>query len=93
MSDETKQHDDGGPAFPHKDGKYYETIQVGSHGISIRDYFAAKIIGALLAPETIVAWSTLHRDGEAMDRVEKLAEHAAADAYRFADAMLKARSA
>jgi hypothetical protein len=31
---------DGGPAFPHEDGQFGGANDAGSHGMSLRDYFA-----------------------------------------------------
>ena len=64
----------GGPAFPamHFDLTEHE------HGMTLRDYFAAK------AMQGLMGWST---------RVGCPDEAIAHDAYALADAMLKARSA
>lgn len=63
----------GGPAFPPSNPGY-------AHGMTLRDYFAAKamqgILSATLTPNTI--WSQ---------------DDAAETAYNVADAMLKAREA
>ena len=67
----------GGPAFPQsireEDGSttYY-------HGLSVRDYFAAKAMQGELACQCV---------GESWHDIEKLAEHC----YNLADAMLRAR--
>ncbi len=70
----------GGPAFP------CDRIQTGSRvvcstGISIRDYFAAKAMQALIASR--------HHDYENGWYDEEIV---AANAYYMADAMLKARN-
>lgn len=62
---------DGGPVFPVTE----EQEQQGWDGISLRDYFAAKALQAI-----IIA----HEDSTAMSADS-------AEAYAYADAMLKAR--
>jgi hypothetical protein len=66
----TNKHD-GGPAFPHN----HFDLADDEHGLSIRDYFAAKAMQALAVYE------------------EYPPERAAEYAYKYADAMLKAREA
>ena len=63
---------DGGPAFP---AQHYDLAE-GEHGMTLRDYFAAKAMQGFIAcphtqgePEGIATWC-----------------------YQMADAMLKARS-
>ena len=60
------------PAFPVSD-----EVSVGSEGMTLRDYFAAKAMAALLSDPTI----NPHQDRLALT------------AYIAADAMLKARAA
>lgn len=76
---------DGGPAFP---GQWYDfqpltgeqVVREQWGGMTLRDYFAANAMQSLLA--TIDTYPDEHwRDSLAMD------------AYRMADAMLKAREA
>lgn len=71
---------EGGPAFP---ASHFDLAE-GEHGMTLRDYFAAKAIAGILAggPEVIVPMSSGPRG--------KPAELGAA-AYDIADAMLKAR--
>ena len=69
----------GGPAFPRSDerGLMGEGLREGSDGMSLRDYFAARAMEALMQ----------------MDGIQfayKHMEHAV-EAYKQADAMLKAR--
>ena len=64
---------DGGPAFP-RSGDFNPQI-----GMTLRDYFAAKVIQGLFASGNL----------QATDTDEALAR----DAYIVADAMLKAREA
>lgn len=66
--------DNSGPAFPIK-----QPMSNDMQGMSLRDYFAAKIIGGILAD------STVRMDG--IDRKKALAELA----YEMADAMISAR--
>jgi hypothetical protein len=78
-----KQFDTGGPAFPQ-----VRTLPCGSHeeceGLSVRDYFAAKAMQALLASgEADVILETTDSDWP---------ESIANDSYVMADAMLKART-
>lgn len=63
---------DGGPAFP--------TSNAQAEGMTLRDYFAAKAMGALVGTE-------MFTEGQLMDH--EVAGHA----YAMADAMLKAREA
>ena len=77
MSD-TKQIDDGGPAYPvpdtyHPNGQ----VQFGSNGISARDLFAGHALGALIVDPS---------------RADQSREEGARLAYAIADAMLKARA-
>jgi hypothetical protein len=67
---------DGGSAFPHETSHGYDS------GMSIRDYFAAAALQGNLASQSI---DVGYYDGE--DAWNK----AATDAYKAADAMLKAR--
>lgn len=83
----TYQFKNGGPAFPIpiagcKDGNVYNTLQQSSGelgGMTLRDYFAIKAMAAL-----IVA-----RGEEAQGR--GWPTYAEVDAYKIADAMLRAR--
>jgi hypothetical protein len=67
---------DGGPAFPTEEfvGGFMDTRYRA--GMSMRDYFAAKVIGGICADVNLDAWDT---------------EVLASKAYEMADAMLKAR--
>ena len=72
---------DGGPAFPHR--MPYEQFafeETQFPGMSLRDYFAAKAMAACIA-------APIESQNHAT-----MASNVAEDAYRFADAMLKARS-
>ena len=66
--------DTGGPAFPVV--TTHESY-VSAEGMTLRDYFAAKAMQALLAnADNFMGWDTIP-----------------ADAYEMADAMLKAKEA
>lgn len=75
MSEET-----GGPAFPVQ-SVYIEDEETNSHGMTLRDYFAAKSMQAVITD------SMNHNDGGAVYYTE-----VAEISYEMADAMLKARS-
>jgi hypothetical protein len=66
---------DGGPAFPHTTQWDGITPAINYHGISMRDYFAAAALQGSLA--------CLGSGGDWDDFAK--------DAYKYADAMLKAR--
>jgi hypothetical protein len=76
---------DGGPAFPHRelnsDGQYEF-----SPGASLRDWFAGMAMQGLL-----VQFAGLAMQGLLVHDDEGVISEAARDAYRYADAMLKAR--
>lgn len=79
--EETKKVDDGGPAFPqtHKlmnKGFPDMVVPETTGGLSIRDYFAAKVLQGQIA-------------FEGADGCDP--EHIAGCAYQIADAMVKAR--
>lgn len=64
---------DGGPAFP--------AAGMTGRGLTMRDYFAAKAIASVMAPNPVTGQCALVSDFEAC----------AETAYKMADAMLKAR--
>lgn len=72
-----KPINDGGPAFPHTTQWDGITPAINYHGISMRDYFAAAALQGNIAHPDV----TGNRDDIARD------------AYKYADAMLKARGA
>lgn len=90
---------DGGPAFPNA-GVKPESELASMNGMSLRDYFAAKAMNAIVStyiqthrglgddPEDL---SSSNRDS-LIDNGDGLAE-VAHDAYLIADAMLAARQA
>ena len=71
----------GGPAFPSED-----TMNGGESGMSLRDYFAAHALPAMVA--IVNRSSTLHPDATPAEVYAKAAEHA----YAMADAMLAERA-
>ena len=78
---------DGGPAFPHKrqircNGEVIDYVM--ESGMTLRDYFAAAALQGNLASQSI---DVGYYDGE--DSWNK----AATDAYKAADAMIRAREA
>ena len=88
--------DDGGPAFPvlekfesydDEAGRYRDVYQPCG-GMSLRDYFAAKALGGLLARSD----SAVPHCAHCRPVGEDAGEHYADIAYRYADAMLKERS-
>jgi hypothetical protein len=68
----------GGPAFPVQ-SVYIEDQETNSHGMTLRDYFAAKVIQGIVSHDPTFS--------------QKFVDLAAKDAYVYADAMLKAREA
>lgn len=71
------RRDDGGPAFP-SHGSMGEVV---CEGMTLRDYFAAKAMEGQLSAKT--------EDG--YRRYDRWREEFAREAYRYADAMLRAR--
>ena len=72
--------DTGGPAFPAR----HLHLASNEHGMTLRDYFAAKAMQGLLAAN----WCESYRELESSVGWNMVA----ADAYRMADAMLAERS-
>lgn len=80
------KQNNGGPAFPysgiHKGEK--ENYIVDSHGMTLRDYMAAK---------AIQGWLASGHDDNRHPAVAGNADEVAMNAYQMADAMLRAREA
>ncbi len=77
---------DGGYAFPEH---FSETHHVG-RGMSLRDYFAAKALQAIVSQHTLnPCGDFVGADG--LLQHYRAGENAATTAYKFADAMLNAR--
>jgi hypothetical protein len=73
----------GGPAFPHE---YFDKqLNQGRvmHGMTLRDYFAAKAMQGILGSDKYMG----------LIGVNRYEQRTAEDAYKMADAMLKAREA
>ncbi len=74
----------GGPAFPRP---FSGGTQYAQEGMTLRDYFAAKAMAAMMASPSNVA--------KAMDKLgvteDDVLNYLAAGSYAMADAMLKAR--
>jgi hypothetical protein len=68
----------GGPAFPQDKVDAWGT-RTSDGGMTLRDYFAAKAMQAIVSHEPTFA--------------KEFVEMSAKDAYTYADAMLKAREA
>lgn len=85
------ERQDGGPAFPvetYVDGQGIQTSPASAWdtGMSLRDYFAAKAMAAIISGSAFPQISTLAAKAD-VDAGEFLATAA----YEYADAMLKAR--
>lgn len=72
----------GGPAFPAE----HDHLANSEHGMSLRDYFAAKAMQALIP---LFSSGTL----SVKDGTPATEAHVSEQAYAFADAMLEARNA
>jgi hypothetical protein len=81
----SKRIDDGGSAFPtlFMNGQSGEYFPSTDGGMSLRDYFAAKALAAMLA----------NPDKDARKRGASGLDYFPAYAYEYADAMLRARKA
>jgi hypothetical protein len=75
---------DGGPAFPVLDPKigYHADIKQVAAGVSVRDYFAAKAMAAMIGTAA----------GPCLGGLDRSEPRTAAAAFAIADAMLRARS-
>lgn len=72
--------DTSGPAFP---AMHFDMAD-GEHGLSIRDYFAAKALQGILAVNN--NFDKLH-----CDSFDEYLKSVSDSSYEYADAMLKAR--
>lgn len=81
--------DDGGPAFPAPDaGEEHFSQKSAYMGMTLRDYFAAKALPAVIAGSC----AGQHHPGSASGKLGgKTEDLIAMDAYAMADAMLNAR--
>ena len=73
--------DNGGPAFPCAIYNGEIDAYEDEHGMTMRDYFAAKALAALIG----------HESKDYMNRGGKAVPSLATWAYEYADAMLRAR--
>lgn len=84
--------DDGGPAFPQslaprKVDPYTEEELADSRGMSLRDWFAGRVLQALVSnPQASMAIAEMNNQNP-----EKTQRHFALRAYQIADAMLAER--
>lgn len=81
MTDKT-----GGPAFPQ--GKGLGDAWIFNGGMTMRDFFAAKVIQGMVANDEMVMRFGLDAEAEMIEPDVLMATAA----YRMADAMLKERS-
>ena len=76
--------DNGGPAFPVREGMLEKT----QTGMSLRDYFAAKAMHAAITSEDALSIFGQRAKANGLDPVDLVAH----SSYAMADAMLKARA-
>ena len=82
--------DNGGPAFPvdaEFDERHGEYVRHASSGMTLRDYFAAKVLPTLYTSDGKIFEYWCNEYG-----LDDAFKFAAERAYRQADAMLKARA-
>lgn len=100
----TTRPDTGGPAFPRpcsEDRKNGDQPDGNStldeqDGMTLRDYFAAKAMQALLqnpASSQAISWDVQNGGRAGLPSQKSFDDEIAKSAYEFADAMLKARAA
>ena len=80
-----KPINDGGSAFPTKYDAYNNSPAHCIEGMTLRDYFAGQVLVGLLASEA-EGFTIITEEDKTNE------ETIASIAYKFADAMLKARS-
>ncbi len=73
----------GGPAFPTVTGNYANENAMGE-GMTLRDYFAAKAMRALMASNGLVFGTDLNDQNNKNRNIARIA-------YAMADAMIEAR--
>jgi hypothetical protein len=91
-----KTINDGGPAFPvpsvswkEEDGK--ECVAIGTHGMTLRDYFAGQALAGITS-RSVEVYKKLEGSGISMSEIEnELTQRLSCAAYIYADAMLAAR--
>lgn len=67
-------------------------FQRGTDGMSLRDYFAAKAMSALIAKTPLLDDRSEYGTGATSEKVAEMKAGISESAYGYADAMLKARS-
>lgn len=87
--DAIERKEDGGAAFPvsHEDGE----ILLGSMGMSLRDYFAAKALQGYASNARVMDNAIDGWENSGGARPTCVAEYLAGLSYEVADAMLEAR--
>lgn len=83
-------YNDGGPAFPNVLAAPTNDGYMSTSGMTLRDYFAAKAMAAMLGSDAILKLSD--RIADSTDDFHR-GGWIASQAYQFADAMLAARGA
>jgi hypothetical protein len=85
-----EKRNDGGSAFPRYGNDPWGKPSTQAAGMTLRDYFAAKALPAILEQEDngIQAWQPDATGGSSITAAEAWAR----DAYKIADAMLAERS-
>lgn len=73
--------DNGGPAFPTMHDVRYSPLWGTAVGMTLRDYFAAKVLAGIWTNSELLKTLKLGQEAEAI----------ATAAYEMADAMLKAK--
>jgi hypothetical protein len=89
----SEKRDDGGPAFPEAglSGLPNGEFLYGRAGMSMRDYFAAEAIGALLIAGTASTDAQAMAAQTAIKNGVSILDGLAAKSYEIADAMLAQR--
>lgn len=86
----------GGPAFPMAPvgtGDPRDGMAGGSEGMSLRDWFAGQALDGLMSQDDDRSFTGVQSDAEAVEAWRrKLALWDARQCYRYADAMLLART-
>ena len=83
---------DGGPAFPQVPFECGSVVVKGSAGMTLRDYFAAKAMAAIIVASSYRKYDD-GTDVLAVERFDLTLKWIPATAYALADAMLTAREA
>jgi hypothetical protein len=81
------KHNDGGPAFPRRD---YD-----APGMTLRDYFAAQAMAAIISKLPLKGWlvgdTGVEHEPVPLSATPRIQSAIAVGAYGYADAMLNAR--